>query len=406
MRLSDKDKKLLVLLLLIAVLALTYYYIYTPFAKRLNMLKAEVGKLEAEYSILRSKTVQKSRLEAKLKFTSFEVDKLSKILPPNIFQDEVILILKELSDTTGVKLEDLSFTETAPVILDENQKKPEYAQQKKLLEQGASQENKKANEGSKQIEDSTGIVMEVNVKYTAGYEQLKTFLDRVINFEQKISVSDISFLNGSENMLSGNIKMSFYGFKDNTQEVPKWDSTVKNGKDNIFEPFEGYIGTIAGSKAVESGGNRQDTQQKVANISSPGDFYLALSPSSHDVPTVILYKNGKINSTIYGDGNEAEKVELHLDYKDGKYLYKYKTSYEAFPKDESKYEEFKPYNQKYMILNILAKNRLDDKDLSGANIDIYNNTPLKLIVKQSDDDRRPRTQISIKKGDVDIIDEH
>ncbi|WHH59659.1 hypothetical protein [Petroclostridium sp. X23] len=410
MSLSDKDKKLLVLLGLIGVLAITYFYVYTPFVKKLNTLKDEVLKLETNYNTLQGKSAQKSKVEAQMKILRYEMDKLSSLLPPDIYQDKAIIIIKELGDITGVKLKDLSFSEVASMTSESTQKKTEPTLQQKILEEvlpsdDAQKDEKKTEEEGK-IPNNTGITMEVKTNYTASYDQMKDFLAKVMDFEQKVIVSDITFSKDLQDTLSGSLKLTFYGFKDSTRKVPGWESDVKQGKDNIFEPFEGYIELRQNTGVVLAGQDDQEESEKESkSIETVHDFYISLGPSNHDVPTVIMYKSGKINSTVYGDGNGVEKVEFHIDYKDGKYLYRYKTTYGAYPKDESKYQEFVPQNEDYMILKISSKDRLDDKDLAGANIDIYNNAPIKLIVQQKDDSQRPRAKISVKNGDVGIVNE-
>jgi type IV pilus assembly protein PilO len=391
MRLSDKDKKLLIFLLLIGILAFIYFFIYSPFANKLALLKQEVKKLQTDMGQLQAKAVKKDQLSSEIKFIRYELEKINNILPPNILQERVILILKDLENITGIKLNNLAFTAAVPLNAEIPEKKQENDKQQNLQNQMTTQHT---NQGGNKTPDNTGIKMQVKANYTATYAQIKSFLEQVMNFTNKIVITDISFSSEKGNYLTGSVTLNFYGIKDSTQKIPEWNLDLEKGKDNIFQPFEGYIVPQAGIPVFTSN-SAADAQKKSYSV-KPFDFYIVLNPITDDAPTVILGKHKKIGSEIYADGNKNSNVEIHINEQDGKFYYSYKTEYGRYPSDNKNEEEFIPVYHDHIVLNIISRKRLNEKDNAGADIKIYNNTSKKIIVRINKEEWKSRANISFE----------
>jgi type IV pilus assembly protein PilO len=405
MKLSDKDKKLLVLLILIGILAFAYFYIYTPFIAKLNALREEVKKLETDYDTLQGKSVQKTRMDSQMKFIRYEMDKLSTVLPADILQDNMIIVIKDLMETTGVELNNLSFSEVVPIDVDSSQKEVELTLQQKLvkemLPEDAQEKDKKSENENKKIKDNVGISAEVRAQFSADYDQMKDFLAKVMDFEQKIIVSDITFSQDAQHVLSGSLKLTFHGFKDSTREVPGWDSDIERGKNNIFEPYEGYIRLNADHLQYQENSDKNNEKfadQTASYGQNAFDLYAILNPITDDAPAVIIGKSKQIGSEIYSDGNKFLDVEIRIEQSQEKYVYRYKTNEMSYPKDYNTVQEFKPFDKDVIVLRIISKKRINPQDMAGANINIYNNTGKKLVIKMNKEEWEPRANISVKKG--------
>ena len=400
MKLSEKDKKLLVLLLLIVVLCVLYFFVYSPLSKKISALREEVQKLETDLSILNDKSVQNDELKAKEKFIRYQLEHLNTLLPPDILQERVIIILNELKNASGVQLKNVSFSEVTTILSDEAQKEQDNSEEQSLLGQiipsDSEGEKQEETQDAQGIADNTGIKMTVRASYVASYQQIKKFLALVAGYENKISVTDITFAKGEGNNVTGNLSVTFYGFKDSTQKLPEWETSTKTGKDNPFE-------SPAGLEEVETVvPEEEESSEENAESVSLYDFYLILNPVTDDAPAVILGKSKSIGSEIYADGNRFFDVDFHVEERNGRYFYKYSTGSASYPADFNSDLEFSPVDSRGVILKIISKKPVIPQDAAGVNLNIYNNTGNKLIIDMNKEQWNSRVNINVKKGAISV----
>ncbi|MDK2800106.1 MAG: type pilus assembly protein PilO [Clostridiales bacterium] len=245
MTLSDKDKKVLIALILLGIFASVYFFIYSPLYAKLNTLRREVQKLQNDLNIMQGIAVQKNQFDNRLEVLHDELEKLNKKIPPDLLQENIILILKDIQLSTGVHLKNLTFTEIIPVISDSSNpqqvKSEQNEGQNQLILNKINNDNKKNQHSGLEIPDETGIKMEVHASYTATYSEIKNFLAAVINNESKITVKSITLTREKENTLTGNLILEFYGFKNNAYKQTDWHTDVTTGKSELFESFEDNI---------------------------------------------------------------------------------------------------------------------------------------------------------------------
>ena len=216
MKLTERDKKLLLSVLLIALIVMMFVYAYLHLMERLKVLKREISSLENEYLVLQSKIRQQVQLKKDLEVLKQRYNKLNEILPTNLTQEQVVLMIKDFIDTTGIEFHNISFSSSVSVISKES---------------GSIQDKEKES-----IEDCTGIAFEVNISYLAQYEQIKRFLTKVEQYPAKVKVQHISFQSDGTGIITGNMALVFYGFLDSGQQMVEWSSNAEKGKTNIFMP--------------------------------------------------------------------------------------------------------------------------------------------------------------------------
>ena len=132
---------------------------------------------------------------------------------------------------------------------------------------------------------------------------------------------------------------------------------------------------------------------------------MTVKPTASDLPVIILGKGEDMETKtyIYSDEPGANEVEIQVSEAEGKYYYKYKTSYETYPKNyASEKIQFKPIGNS-ISLDIMSMARNNDKDLSGLKLSVINNTKLPFIINvENDDTKTPRVKLVNQKGNVSL----
>lgn len=237
MIIPEKYKRILLLIVLVVVTIVMVKIVYSPFFANFLDLREQIEELNKEYNTLLIKSAQSDELVKQVHEMIREIDKKSSVLPPNLLQERVILVLRYLQNVTGVVFNNISFSNPVPVenISFNSDKKPPVAiyRQEAL---GLSPEDVHAQEPediSKYPENSV-IKAEVKVSFTCSYQQLKNLLYAADISDDRIVINDIS-ITGENDNLSGNITMVFWGLVDKVRVFPDWNIELDKGKNNLFQ---------------------------------------------------------------------------------------------------------------------------------------------------------------------------
>ena len=164
-----------------------------------------------------------------------EIDKTASALPPNLLQERVILVLKELQDSAGIVLNNITFSNSEVVegLKFENEDEPptEYMQEGNRLTGEKAKEPEK--EDISPHPDNTVLKMEVRTSFNCSYQQLKNLLYAADVSSNKIVISNLSVSGGTDE-LSGNITLLFWGLVNKEKAFPDWDIELETGRHNLF----------------------------------------------------------------------------------------------------------------------------------------------------------------------------
>lgn len=211
LRISDNTMELILLVLIVVMAASAYRFGYMKFAKQAEEIEAKNRMIEKENQNLEARIENKPKLEAGIEKAAGLRRDILKAYSGGTTIEKYLVILTEFEDIPKIGIGSASYTPDtdwfSSTQLDEN--------------------------GNPRVKINRS---QFSISYTAGYEQLKEFIDYLHNNKEKITVES---LNATENdeygLLSGNITLSFYTVQDEDHqyEAPVIEG-LPIGKDNIF----------------------------------------------------------------------------------------------------------------------------------------------------------------------------
>ena len=400
MKLSPREKKLLLILLVVTLTIGYIKYLLEPQWKKIG----ELSKKKEEYSFqiqnIRKEISDYDRLSKELSNQYAKISYLTLKLYPSIFQEKIIMTLDEQLKKSELTANSISFSEQS--VSEVNPEKQATAPQESTLRQfvqiyqnlASIIENKELSqmetEAAEKEETLTRTVerMTASIDYVGTYANLINFLKEVEKGNKITPIKRLDIRRNSEDhTLSGAIDLDYYAVPNlNIQddEYDSWNYRNKYGKDNPFDLFSGYINPSALMKY---------------------DFVMTLNPYSSGLPTIIMGKStGNSGSGfIYGINQGDEAVELQIHQMEDRYYYKYRTQSDSFPLNyEYEMVEFKPYGSKIELM-IHSKKRISPTDQSGILLSLVNQSDLTLQVTIGKDDAQsPRVIIERLLGNIVI----
>lgn len=408
---ASKREKFLLGILLTAVISVVYYqFIYIKQVAKINEKKDIKNTLETKYDeVIQTINTLDSRKESIKVLNSSIVDKSSRFYP-TILQEKIIIELDTLLENSGLKANiafspmEVAVVESFSIPLKSNDKSTldGFVNEYNIENVPATNEEEanSDNDVNTQVqgEEEGGDTLEqlkVAINFSGSYEALKKFIVEVENYSRIINITNISLTPSSETDVNGSMNLEFYAIPklgEEDMEYLKW--TLKNtyGKDT---PFSSSAASGAFSSTIET----LTTQTNV------NDFVMMLRQATSELPTLSIgrAKDEMRESYIYSDNSNAEEVEVEFKEDNGKLYYKYKTSQDKYPKDNTDLgKEFTTISTD-IVMEIQSEIRGSTNDSSGINLKVINNTTENVnIIVKNDDNTNPRVLIISEGGIVNI----
>lgn len=420
MKVTKREQMLLGALLIMLLGYGFYKFVYIKQNQKISELKTNRDNYSQKWEQVKAKIASKDKKNEQYKILNSKIISKTDKLFPSIEQEEIIMVLDKIIKDSNLKADVLGFSEISSENTTEDKSKavattPNDKTTTNQLDTLVSEFNgiSKNDVVSEKTTDSKAEVntakattkvdgskatgaykMQVTLNFKSTYEELVKFLGQVENYEKKIITSNVNLAAGEGSNVSGNIILEFYGIpKLIDNDDFKWDYKVPSGKGN---PFVG--GSAPSVIAVNPNANANKTKAIIY------DFLMGVSPTSSDLPTIMLgkAKDSSRNTYVYADNEGEENIEIYLTQNGDKYFYKYKTTQYTYPKDFNTQQEFTPYGQD-IKLKIYSHKRNSGADLSGANIKLFNKTDLTVNVDIEDDDKdKPRVKISKETENINV----
>lgn len=215
MRLTNREKLLLIVLLFAVIGYFTFKYIVTPQWAALDEKEAVRNEWQAKKAELETIDQTLASLNAEWSALDGEIQTIgSKYFSLVEEQEEIILLFNELLKTPGVKDVSLNFAE--PQMLE--------------------------------IEGGQAKLQTVQVAYEGEYTSLWNLLKAIWKFDNRIMVSGLNMAKGETTRLSGQISMDLHDLSDMTKAADNlvvWFNKDTYVKGNPFTPLPGepFVGT-------------------------------------------------------------------------------------------------------------------------------------------------------------------
>lgn len=217
LKISERDKKLLIVVMAVLIMALAYFFGYSNLSAQVDELSTKKTSLETTKRDLKEKN------DNKQKYIN-DTDKLSKACTVLIdkydsttSQPNAIEFFNKTEDVTGVWVKSLSLSPAT------------------VLYKFGQIASSNVNGTSSYSSNLVGYKSSINISYEGDYSQWKNFVKYINTYASKSTIDSLTATyNDSTGVVSGTASISLYAIQggDRKATEPKFD--VKTGTDNIF----------------------------------------------------------------------------------------------------------------------------------------------------------------------------
>lgn len=217
LKISERDKKLLIVVMAVLIMALAYFFGYSNLSEQVDELSTKKTSLETTKRDLKEKN------DNKQKYIN-DTDKLSKACTVLIdkydsttSQPNAIEFFNKTEDVTGVWVKSLSLSPAT------------------VLYKFGQIASSNVNGTSSYSSNLVGYKSSINISYEGDYSQWKDFVKYINTYASKSTIDSLTATyNDSTGVVSGTASISLYAIQggDRKATEPKFD--VKTGTDNIF----------------------------------------------------------------------------------------------------------------------------------------------------------------------------
>lgn len=217
LKVSERDKKLLIVVMAVLIMALAYFFGYSNLSAQVDELSTKKTSLETTKRDLKEKN------DNKQKYIN-DTDKLSKACTVLIdkydsttSQPNAIEFFNKTEDVTGVWVKSLSLSPAT------------------VLYKFGQIASSNVNGTSLYSSNLVGYKSSINISYEGDYSQWKNFVKYINTYASKSTIDSLTATyNDSTGVVSGTASISLYAIQggDRKATEPKFD--VKTGTDNIF----------------------------------------------------------------------------------------------------------------------------------------------------------------------------
>ena len=217
LKVSERDKKLLIVVMAVLIMALAYFFGYSNLSAQVDELSTKKTALETTKRDLNEKNNNKQ------KYIN-DTDKLSKACTVLIdkydsttSQPNAIEFFNKTEDVTGVWVKSLSLSPAT------------------VLYKFGQIASSNVNGTSSYSSNLVGYKSSINISYEGDYSQWKNFVKYINTYASKSTIDSLTATyNDSTGVVSGTASISLYAIQggDRKATEPKFD--VKTGTDNIF----------------------------------------------------------------------------------------------------------------------------------------------------------------------------
>lgn len=217
LKVSERDKKLLIVVMAVLIMALVYFFGYSNLSAQVDELSTKKTSLETTKRDLKEKNNNKQ------KYIN-DTDKLSKACTVLIdkydsttSQPNAIEFFNKTEDVTGVWVKSLSLSPAT------------------VLYKFGQIASSNVNGTSSYTSNLVGYKSSINISYEGDYSQWKNFVKYINTYASKSTIDSLTATyNDSTGVVSGTASISLYAIQggDRKATEPKFD--VKTGTDNIF----------------------------------------------------------------------------------------------------------------------------------------------------------------------------
>ena len=380
MKLTEKDKNLLLILAVVAAFCLPLVLLVQPAMNKCEALTREISELQSRKSYLDQIVAAGSTYQEEAESIAVKKEELMNRFPADIPQEASLLFMDNTEKKLPISLYQVGFGEDVAMQMT-SAPTQEAIDQVEADTGDVKDDSVYADTTSQTAVTSglTGISTSTDFLYTAGYEEFKEFLDYIENYNDRMVITSLTASYAMDmNQVNGNFTLIQYALKgEDRNPVSFLEPEMIQGTNNIFTQASGVFNEGANQSA---------------------QFFLMLNQPDADDEAFIMGQMSDVTEETYlvNDENKLQKVTIEFEGADGEY-----TAYYSVGKEKTAKEGI-PFTADGQIgFEILSSERADDKDKVSVQVDIVNNTDTIVYLSvQNDDEENPRVTIKGKTGDI------
>lgn len=384
MKLSEKDKKILMILAILGVLVLPYSIIVTPLTDAAFKVKDELLKLESEYTELSTMHANKDVYVETMEKLQMQEEELLAQFPEDLAQEATIMFIVDVENVTGVSLYQIALGDdiAAQIVSEEEEAQIDAVEQE--LGDVTDDTYIVDNTVTTEVGKYSALSTTTQFSFRSTYEQFKQFINYIKQFEDRMVVTDLTASYTKEtDTVNGSFSLVQYAITGEDRIFPETVVGLDLGTENIFKEAAGT--TAAGEEDMGT-----------------YDFFMMLTnpKASVDVKTIGRANDAAKQSYLVSNENRRETMTITFTGSEGNYAASYAIGNQQFPAED--YEEgiaFTPGDR--LDLQIMGYERNDENDNVEADVNIINKTDMTLYVDVTEEaPNKPRVTIMEKTGDI------
>lgn len=380
MKLTEKDKNLLLILAVIAAFCLPLVLLVQPAMNKCEALTREISELQSRKSYLDQIVAAGSTYQEEAENITVKKEELMNRFPSDIPQEASLLFMDNTEKKIPISLYQVGFGEDVAMQMTSAPTQEAIAQVE--ADTGdVTDDSVYADTTSQTAVTSglTGISTSTDFSYTAGYEEFKEFLEYIENYNDRMVITSLTASYAMDmNQVNGNFTLIQYALKgEDRNPVSFLEPEMIQGTNNIFTQASGVF--------------NEETNQSA-------QFFLMLNQPDADDEAFIMGQMSDVAEKTYlvNDENKLQKAAIEFEGTDGEY-----TAYYSVGKEKTVKEGIPFAADGQIGFEILSSERADDKDKVSVQVDIVNNTDTIVYLSvQNDDEENPRVTIKGKTGDI------
>ena len=236
MKISDRDKKLILFVLLVAVIALPIFLFIRPKNEKIKELDAQLVSINDRYNYLKELSEKQPEYEAKIEELNAERDKIIDDFPGGVLFENTVMFIRatELHFDKNFRATTMTFAEDEEETITEA----------------------KVNDNGEYVEGLTALKATTTINYCGEYPEIKELLNYIFNQKDTMILSHVEmFLDPETNMITGTVILDQYAITGNGKEVKQTSiPSMEHGMTRLYDLItdeEGNVKTYWSSIGVK-----------------------------------------------------------------------------------------------------------------------------------------------------------
>ncbi len=362
---SKNNAKILLFLLAVLLVGASYMYVFKPNQEETDALKAEAATLETKLNDLKAKEKDREMYETQIVEFNEGFDDMVADFPATLDQEITVMFIKGCEDARNGEFEINSTGLGAP---------------EQFYTLGGTANADGTVSGGYSCQQSS-----LPINYKGTYEGVKEFVDYIMSYKYRMSISSINIaFDETNDLYSGSINMHAYCVSGEGREADTLNLDVETGVDNIFHGGDGAPSANTYSYDEDNG----------ASIVSDHDIKVTLNNANNDATDGVIVSAGGSDTYVTYANNDVADLTIKVYEEDGKNYVSYTIGDGTYSMEVTSSD---------ITVYVESSDRVDSDDKNGVKVTVDNDTSVPVFFKvDGDDTTSPRFKVGSKSGTVKV----